>query len=143
VHVTDLTPYLHPAFQLLVLGLGLVTLSLGLRLRRARAAGSGAARARLARQHMRLGRWFTALLPVGYLLGVGGMGLALKEDVLQTAHAFFATLAIALLLLTAWLGRQLRLALRREDLRQIHSYAAFVTLFLALAVAFLGMHLLP
>jgi len=141
--VTGLSPYLHPAFQVLVLGLGLAVLTYGLRLRRARRAGAGPARAHLAARHMRLGRWFAALLPVGYLLGVAGMGLALRETVLQTAHAFFATLALALLFLTAWLGRRLRLAIGREDLRQVHAYAAFVTIFLALAVAFLGMHLLP
>ena len=138
-----LAPYLHPAFQTAVLLLGLWVLRLGLQVRRARGGAPGPGRARLAARHMRLARGFTALLALGYLLGLAGMRLALGEPVLQTAHGYFATLALGLLFLTAWLGRRLRRAPGREDLRQIHSYAAFLTIFLCLAVAFLGMHLVP
>ena len=139
-----LAPYLHPAFQAAVLLLGLWVLRLGLGVRRARAGGArGTERARLAGRHMRLARWFVGLLALGYLLGLAGMGLALGEPLLRTAHGYFATLALALLALAAWLGRRLRRAPGREDLRQIHSYAAFLTIFLCLAVAFLGMHLVP
>ncbi|MBI2178894.1 MAG: DUF4079 family protein [Candidatus Tectomicrobia bacterium] len=138
-----LAPYLHPAFQVCVLALGLWVLRLGLGVRRARRGAPGPGRARLAGRHMRLARGFTGLLALGYLLGLAGMGLALGEPLLRTAHGYFATLALALLLLTAYLGRRLRLAPGREDLRQIHSYAAFLTIFLCLAVAFLGMNLLP
>ncbi|OGL64369.1 MAG: hypothetical protein A3I72_09965 [Candidatus Tectomicrobia bacterium RIFCSPLOWO2_02_FULL_70_19] len=138
-----LAPYLHPAFQAAVLLLGLWVLRLGLGVRRARAGPPGPARARLAGRHMRLARWFVGLLALGYLLGLAGMGLALGEPLLRTAHGYFATLALALLALTAWLGRRLRLHPGREDFRQIHAYAAFLAIFLCLAVAFLGMNLLP
>jgi len=92
---------------------------------------------------MRLGRWFTALFSTGYLLGLLGMGLALEEPLYQTAHSYFATLALLLLWTAAYLGRRLRLRPGAEGLRQIHSYVAFLALFLSLGVAFLGMGLLP
>ena len=67
----NLAAYIHPAFQIITLSLGLVTLANGLRVRRSRKGGAGPETARIARLHMRLGRWFITLFSVGYALGLG------------------------------------------------------------------------
>ena len=105
--------------------------------------GAGPETARAARLHMRLGRWFTAFFSVGYALGLGGMRFALEGPLYETAHSYFATLALGLFWTTAWLGRRLRRNLKNDDLRQIHSYCGFLAVFIALFVAVLGMRLLP
>jgi len=138
-----LSGYIHPLFQGTVLLAGLYLLWLGLRIRRLRRREAAPGLARLAGRHMRLGRWFTALFSAGYILGLGGMGLALEEPLWETAHSYFATVAVLLVWGTAFLGRRLRLRPGDSDLRQIHAYCAFVAIFVALAVAFLGMNLLP
>ena len=135
--------YVHPAFQIATLSLGLITLANGLRVRRARKGGAGPETARIARLHMRLGRWFIVLFSTGYALGLGGMRFALEGPLYETAHSYFATLALGLFWTTAYLGRRLRKNLKNDDLRQIHSYCGFLAIFLALFVAFLGMRLLP
>ncbi len=135
--------YLHPVYQACVLVLGLFVLSLGLRVRRSRRLGPSPAQARLAARHIRLGRLFVLLLTAGYFIGLGGMRFALGENLYQTAHSYFGTLALALLLGTAYLGRRLRLRPGDDETRQLHSYCAFLTIFLALVVAFLGFILLP
>ncbi len=135
--------YIHPAFQIATLSLGLVVLANGLRVRRSRKGGAGPETARIARLHMRLGRWFIAFFSVGYALGLGGMRFALEGPLYETAHSYFATLAMGLFWTTAYLGRRLRKNLKNDDLRQIHSYCGFLAVFLALFVAFLGMRLLP
>ncbi len=135
--------YLHPAFQIAALSLGLITLASGLRVRRAGRRGTGPERVRIARLHMRLGRWFTALFSAGYALGLGGMRFALESPNYDTAHSYFATLALCLLWATAYLGRKLRKNLKNDDWRQIHSYCGFLAIFLSLFVSFLGMRLLP
>lgn len=135
--------YVHPVFQIAALSLGLLALANGLRVRRARRGGSGAERAGIARLHMRIGRCFAALFTTGYALGLGGMRFALESPLYETAHAYFATLALCLLWTTAWLGRRLRKAPGNSDLRQIHAYCGFLAVFVSLFVAFLGMRLLP
>ena len=135
--------YVHPAFQIATLSLGLVVLANGLRVRRSRKGRAGPETARIARLHMRLGRWFIVLFSVGYALGLGGMRFALEGPLYETAHSYFATLALGLFWTTAYLGRRLRKNLKNDDLRQIHSYCGFLAVFLALFVAFLGMRLLP
>jgi len=135
--------YIHPAFQIGTLSLGLVVLANGLRVRRSRKGGAGPETARFARLHMRLARWFIALFSVGYALGLGGMRFALDGYLYETAHSYFATLALGLFWTTAWLGRRLRKNLGNNDLRQIHSYCGFLAVFIALFVAVLGMRLLP
>ena len=70
--------YVHPAFQIATLSLGLVVLANGLRVRRSRKGGAGPETARIARLHMRLGRWFIVLFSAGYALGLGGMRFALE-----------------------------------------------------------------
>ena len=135
--------YIHPAFQIATLSLGLVVLANGLRVRRSRKGGAGPVTARIARLHMRLGRWFIVLFSAGYVLGLGGMRFALESPVYETAHSYFATLALGLFWTTAYLGRRLRKNLKNDDLRQIHSYCGFLAVFLALFVVFLGMRLLP
>ena len=135
--------YVHPAFQIATLSLGLITLANGLRVRRLRKGGAGAEAARVARLHMRLGRWFIALFSVGYTLGLGGMRFALEGTLYETAHSYFATLALGLFWTTAYLGRRLRRNLNKDDLRQLHSYCGFLAVFIALFVSVLGMRLLP
>ena len=135
--------YIHPAFQIATLSLGLIVLANGLRVRRSRKGGAGPETARIARLHMRLGRWFIAFFSAGYTLGLGGMRFALEGPLYETAHSYFATLALGLFWTTAYLGRRLRKNLKNDDLRQIHSYCGFLAVFLALFVAFLGMRLLP
>lgn len=139
----NLAAYIHPAFQIGALSLGLIVLANGLRVRRSRQGGAGAETARVARLHMRLARWFVALFSVGYALGLGGMRFALDGYLYETAHSYFATLALGLFWTTAYLGRRLRKNLKNEDLRQIHSYCGFLAVFIALFVAVLGMRLLP
>ncbi len=135
--------FIHPAVQTAVLLLGLFVLILGLRIRRDRRAGPGPGTARLAARHMRLARWFIALLSAGYLLGLAGMRLALEKPLFGTAHSYFATLALLLFLGVAYLGRRLRIDPGRDDFRQIHAFCAFIAMFVALAVAILGFQLLP
>ena len=100
--------YVHPAFQIATLSLGLITLANGLRVRRSRQGGAGPETARIARLHMRLGRWFVAFFSAGYALGLGGMRFALEGPLYETAHSYFATLALGLFWTTAYLGRRLR-----------------------------------
>lgn len=146
--------FIHPAAQTVALALGLFVLILGLRIRRERRAGPGpgtaglgtarlAGRAALAGRHMRLARWFIALLSVGYPLGLAGMWFALEKPLFGTAHSYFATLALGLFLGVAYLGRRLRIDPGRDDFRQIHTFCAFIAMFVALAVAILGFQLLP
>jgi hypothetical protein len=135
--------YIHPATQVAILILGLFLLSLGLRIRNNRRLGPDPHNARLAGLHMRLGRWFTALLGIGYILGPLGMHYALGEPIFATAHSYFGTLALSLFLGTAYLGRRLRITPDRDDIRQIHLFCAFIAIFISLAVAVLGFQLLP
>ncbi|MBT3350815.1 MAG: DUF4079 family protein [Nitrospinaceae bacterium] len=136
-------PYIHPTMQVAILILGLFLLALGLRIRNNKRFGPNPHTARLVGLHMRLGRWFTALLVFGYFLGPLGMHFALAEPLFATAHSFFGTLALSLFLGTAYLGRRLRIAPGRDDLRQIHIFCAFIAIFISLAVAILGFQLLP
>lgn len=141
--------FIHPAAQTAALALGLYVLILGLRIRRERRAGPGpgtarlAGRAALAARHMRLGRWFIALLSAGYFLGLAGMWFALEKPLFGTPHSYFATLTLLLFLGVAYLGRRLRIDPGRDDFRQIHTFCAFIATFLSLAVAILGFQLLP
>ena len=135
--------FIHPAAQTAALALGLYVLILGLRIRREHRAGPGPGTARLAGRHMRLARWFIALLSAGYLLGLAGMWFALDKPLYGTAHSFFATLALGLFLGVAYLGRRLRIDPGRDDFRQIHTFCAFIAMFVSLAVAILGFQLLP
>ncbi len=135
--------YIHPALQIATLSLGLFVLANGLRVRRSRRGRAGSETARIARLHMRSGRWLTAFFSAGYALGLGGMRFALESPVYETAHSYFATLALGLLWGTAYLGRRLKKDLRNDDLRQIHSYCGFLAIFVSLFVSFLGMRLLP
>lgn len=141
--MSGLGAYLHPAFQTGVLIFGLYVLGLGLKVRNRHRSGTGPHIARLAGRHIRLARWFTGLYTLGYGLGLGGMHFALDKPLYQTAHSYFATVALALFLASAYLGRRLRLRPGNDDARQLHSYCAFLAMFLALLVAFLGMNLLP
>ena len=135
--------YIHPAAQVAILILGLYLLGLGLRIRNNRRLGAGPDTARLAGLHIRLARWFTALLAIGYILGPLGMHYALGESLFVTAHSYFGTLALSLFLGTAYLGRKLRIAPGKDDIRQIHTFCAFIAVFVSLAVAVLGFQLLP
>ena len=140
----NLAAYIHPAFQIGALSLGLVVLANGLRVRRSRRGGAGPRRRAFARLHMRLARWFIALvLRWVTRWDLGGMRFALEGPLYETAHSYFATLALGLFWTTAWLGRRLRRNLKNNDLRQIHSYCGFLAVFIALFVAVLGMRLLP
>ncbi len=139
--LSTISAFIHPAVQTVSLILGLFLLALGLRIRKSRQ--SGAQTARLSSLHMRLGRCFTALIAGGYLIGPIGMRYALGEPVFASAHGYFGTLALALFLGTAYLGRKLRLAPDSEDFRQIHVFCAFIAVFVSLAVAILGFQLLP
>ncbi len=136
----NLWAYVHPVFQIATLALGLIVLAHGVRVRRVR--GSRGA-ARVSRRHVRLGRWFVALFSAGYLLGLGGMRFALDAYNYETAHSYFATLALVLFWTTAWLGQKLRRDTQNDGLRQIHSYCGFLAVFVSLFVSFLGMRLLP
>jgi uncharacterized membrane protein len=135
--------FIHPAIQTISLILGLFLLALGLRIRKSRRRGAGPDTARLASRHMRLGRWFTALIAGGYLVGPIGMRYVLDEPVFASAHSYFGTLALTLFLGTAYLGRKLRLAPGREDIRQIHVFCAFIAIFVSLVTAIMGFQLLP
>jgi hypothetical protein len=135
--------FIHPALQTALLILALYILTLGLRIRKSRLQGPGPGTARLARLHMRLSRWFTALIAVGYLLGPLVMWLVLGKPVFATAHAFFSTLALVLFMGTAYLGRKLRLAPGKDDIRQIHTFCAFIAVFISLITAIQGFQLLP
>lgn len=136
-------PFIHPALMCAVLALGLFLLAVGLRIRRQRRQAPGPKTSRLAALHIRLGRWFIGLLAAGYVLGLAGMALFLGEPVFNTAHSYFATLALLLFGAAAYLGRRLRLRPGMDDFRQLHSFCAFLAMFISLVVAILGFQLLP
>ncbi|MDA0999318.1 MAG: DUF4079 family protein [bacterium] len=141
--MVSLWAYLHPGFQIITLALGLTVFAMGLRIRKKRRKREWHSLPRLTALHIRLAKSFTGLFAAGYLLGLGGMALALGEPLFGTAHAYFASLTLLLILATAYLGRRLRQTPENSDVRQIHAYCGTISMFLALLVAILGMGLLP
>ena len=130
--------YVHPAFQIATLSLGLVVLANGLRVRRSRKGGAGPETARIARLHMRLGRWFIAFFSAGYALGLGGMRFALEGPLYETAHSYFATLALGLFWTTAYLGRRLRKNLKTTTCGRFILIAGFWPFFSPCSSLFWG-----
>ncbi len=146
-----LLPYLHPLWQIGALSVALWTLSLALRmrvLRRQSRAGQkkGAetpSRAALVERHARAGLTFLGVIAVGYTGGPLILGLAREKPVFESAHAFFATLALLVLAGGGSLGWRLRRGRGSPRDRDLHVYCMGLGLFLVIVAAMLGLGLLP
>lgn len=148
-----LIPYLHPLWQLGAIALALWTLKLGLRMRRLRqgarrpprdASGAPAdERDALVRRHARAGLRFLTVIAVGYSGGPLILGLVRDEPVFGSAHAFFATLTLVVVLSGGFLGYRLWRGRGSPRDRELHAYCMGLGLFLMLVAAAFGLGLLP
>lgn len=141
----DLLSYVHPVMQVLVLLMALATLRLGQALHHHR---TGRRRLHNRRQifqrHTQLGLLFVGCLVGGYLLGVVSMPLFRQRAPFQSAHFFFASLALLLFLGGGYTGWQLRQGTKRyADVRDIHGFVVYLGLFISLGAAVMGFILLP
>lgn len=141
-------PYVHPVWQVGALVLALWALWLGLRMRGLRRGSrrsrrDPAVRAYLVERHARFGIAFAAAIVLGYVAGPLTLGLARDEEVFRSAHAFFATLTLALVLLGAVIGLGLWRGRGDPGSRDLHAWCMGLALFLSLVTVMLGLGLLP
>jgi hypothetical protein len=147
-----LLPYLHPLWQIGAIAVALWTLSLGLRMRASRRrlsdlSGGGpappAGRRRLVERHARAGLAFVSAIATGYVGGPLLLGLARGKPVFESAHAFFATLTLAVLATGGALGYRLWRGSAGSRERDLHAYCMGLGLLLCIVSAMLGLGLLP
>ena len=91
-----------------------------------------------------LGKTSLWIIGSGYLLGIGEFWLVRREPVLQSAHFYFATLA---LIVFCW-GAVYVFALQRGtasyvERRDLHGFLLPLALLLMVGVGVLGLRLLP
>jgi membrane associated rhomboid family serine protease len=130
--------YAHPLWMIASLVLATLALRAGLALRRARRGRRPRERAAL-RRHARLGKAAVVLVVLGYAGGLVSMALLRGREVFGTAHAFAASVALALFAVTGVLGVRLerRMGLRRPvDLHAYLALAAILAGALSLATGF-------
>lgn len=143
--MTEWLPFIHPVWQCIGIVLGFVTLREGLALRKIRRikARDGAHASRRAR-HVRFGKGFLWVIGSGYLLGIGELLLVRGEPILRSAHFYFATLTLALLIWGALYGlAMLRGTARYEECRELHGFLLPLSLVMLVGVGVLGLMLLP
>lgn len=135
-----LLAYAHPLWMLASLGLAALALRSGLALRAARRRGMRR-RPEALRRHLALAKPAIAAVAIGFAAGPLSMALLRGRDPFATAHGWIGTIALALFLAAAWLGRRLE----RGRGRPLDAHAALATLaVLAAGVAALtGFVLLP
>lgn len=141
----DTLAYLHPALQVFAIIVAMATLRLGLVLKKDR---SGRRRLRNRRmiyqRHTLLGLIAVGFLTGGYGLGLLSMPLLRDRAPFRSAHFFFATIALPLLLGGAYTGWRLKQGtLKYADVRDIHGFLVYLGLFISLGVAVMGFILLP
>jgi hypothetical protein len=136
--------YLHPLWQIGSIAVAVWTLSLGLRMRALRRTGQGAAmRTTLLRRHVRAGLAFVGALTAGYAAGPLTLALVRDKPVFRSAHSFFATITLLLIVSGGALGWRLWRGTGSPTTRDLHAYCMGVGLFLATVAAVLGLGLLP
>lgn len=141
----DLLPYLHPVLQVLALLVAMATLRLGLVLKKDR---SGRRRLRNRRtiyqRHTLLGLICIGWLTGGYGLGLLSMPLLRHRAPFRSAHFFFASIALLLLLGGAYTGWRLKQGTPKyADVRDIHGFLVYLGLFVSFGAAVMGFILLP
>jgi hypothetical protein len=143
--MSDWLPFVHPFWQCLGIACGFMALREGLVLRQGRRKRALPAPSWGRRQrHVRLGKASLWIIGSGYLLGIGEFWLVRREPVLQSAHFYFATLA---LILFCW-GAVYGFALQRgtasyAERRDLHGFLLPLALLLLVGVGVLGLRLLP
>ena len=141
----DLLPFVHPIWQCVGIILGFVTLREGLALRKLRRnrVSDGAHATRRAR-HVRLGKSCLWILGSGYFLGLGELAFIRQEPIFRSAHFYFATLAVALLVWGGLYGfAMVRGTASYRERRELHGFLLPLALFLLVGVGVLGLTLLP
>jgi Protein of unknown function (DUF4079) len=137
--------YLHPVLQVLVLLVAFATLRLGLALKKNRRRERLLRNRReLFQRHTQLGSIFLGSLIGGYLLGIVSMTWFRQRPPFQSAHFFFATIALLLFLGGGYTGWRLKQGTKKyADVRDIHGFLMYLGLFVALGVGVMGFILLP
>jgi hypothetical protein len=143
--MSDWLPFLHPLWQCVGIACGVMALREGLALRRGRRKRAlQAPSLRQRARHVRLGKGSLWIIGSGYLLGIGEFWLVRGEPVLQSAHFYFATLA---LILFCW-GAVYGFAMQRgtashAECRDLHGFLLPLALLIMVGVGLLGLRLLP
>jgi hypothetical protein len=143
--VKDMLAYLHPVLQVFVIIVAIATLRLGVVLKKDR-YGQRRLRNRrtIYQRHTLLGLISIGCLTGGYGLGLLSMPLLRDRAPFRSAHFFFATIALLLLLGGAYAGWRLKQGtLKYADVRDIHGFLVYLGLFISLGVAVMGFILLP
>ena len=132
--------YGHPIWMAVGLAAAGLAARSGLRIRRARRVG--VARDPTARsRHLLRAKVAVSMLAVGFAGGPLSMAELRGRTPFGTAHAWIGSLAIGLLLATAWLGR--RLERGRSGARDAHALLAALALLFASVAVVAGLVLLP
>jgi uncharacterized membrane protein len=132
--------YAHPLWMSLALVTAALAARSGLRMRSARRLGTRRDPAERAR-HLRLAKLAVVAIAIGAAGGPLSMHWLRDRPVFETAHGFVATLALALFVATAWIGRGLERGARRDA--DVHALVAALTLLAGGVAALTGFVLLP
>ena len=143
--MSELLAYVHPVVQVLVLLMAIATLRLGLALKNHRTGQRPLSQWQgIYNRHTKLGLIFVSCLLGGYLLGLLSMPLFRQRPSFGSAHFFFGTLALLLVVGGSYAGWRLKQGTERyADVRDIHGFLVYLALFITLAVAVMGFILLP
>jgi hypothetical protein len=132
--------YGHPIWMVTSLALVVAALRAGLGLRRARLAGLSLRLVPL-RRHVRLGKVAVAFVVVGFGAGPISMALLRGREPFGTSHAVAGSLAAALFVAVAFLGRRLETGRGRPI--DAHRTLALLAVLVAAAAFATGFILLP
>jgi len=130
----------HPLWMTVSIALAVLAARAGLRMRTARRLGMQREPAERSR-HLRFAKLAVSLIAIGFAGGPLSMAFLRGRDPFETAHAFVATLALALFLTTALIGR--RLERGRSRSHDLHALVAALALLAAGVAAMTGWVLLP
>jgi hypothetical protein len=130
----------HPLWMSVSIAIAVLAARSGLRMRSARRLGTR--RDPTARTlHLRRAKLAVSLIAIGFAGGPLSMAFLRGRDPFETAHAFVATLALALFVATALIGR--RLERGRSRSLDLHALVAALALLAAGVAAMTGWVLLP
>ena len=138
--LTRALAYGHPLWMSAALATAALAARSGLRMRRARRLGTRRDPAERGR-HLHRAKLAVALVTLGAAGGPLSMALLRNREPFETAHAWFATLALVLFLATAWFGRRLERGRGRP--LDAHALLAALALLAAGVAAVTGFVLLP
>ncbi len=138
--VTRLLAFAHPLWMSASIAVAALAARSGLRMRNARRLGSRRDPA-LRGRHLRTAKLAVTLVAIGFCGGPLSMWLLRGRIPFATAHAWIATLALALFSATALIGRRLERGRSRSWDR--HALVAALALLAAGAAAMTGWVLLP